>query len=187
MGIRDSHRPMAEMEPKEFVIYTDMVGDLFHCGHMNFLRQCREVATAEECGDRKIVLVVGVHSDELVMTYKRQPVLTMDERAASVGGCKYVDRVVDNAPMGLDEEYLALHKIDLIAGGAGDGFNSNDSEHEASCTCVGCLHDRQYDLVKAKGIFRGIPYTPGISTTDILQRINDRREEYFPEAPKKVH
>eukprot|EP00656_Telonema_subtile_P016900 TRINITY_DN18964_c0_g1_i1.p1 TRINITY_DN18964_c0_g1~~TRINITY_DN18964_c0_g1_i1.p1 ORF type:complete len:143 (-),score=10.13 TRINITY_DN18964_c0_g1_i1:56-436(-) len=93
MGIRDSHRPMAEMEPKEFVIYTDMVGDLFHCGHMNFLRQCREVATAEECGDRKIVLVVGVHSDELVMTYKRQPVLTMDERAASVGGCKYVDRV----------------------------------------------------------------------------------------------
>ena len=49
-------------------MYVDMVADLFHYGHVNFLRQARE------CGD---YLLVGVHADETVMTYKRRPILSM--------------------------------------------------------------------------------------------------------------
>ena len=62
-----------------------MVADLFHYGHVNFLRQ------ASQQGD---FLLVGIHSDEAVMSYKRTPILSMAERVASVEGCRYVDKVV---------------------------------------------------------------------------------------------
>ncbi len=51
-----------------------MVADLFHYGHVNFLRQAREH------GD---YLLVGVHADETVMSYKRRPIFSMEERVAS--------------------------------------------------------------------------------------------------------
>ncbi len=56
-----------------------MVADLFHYGHVNFLRQ------AKEHGD---YLLVGVHADETVMIYKPRPILSMEERVASVEGCR---------------------------------------------------------------------------------------------------
>jgi len=43
-----------------------MVADLFHFGHVNFLRQAREH------GD---YLLVGIHGDEVVENYKRMPIL----------------------------------------------------------------------------------------------------------------
>lgn len=42
-------------------IYVDMTADLFHYGHVNFLKQ------ASEIGD---YLIVGVHSDQTVENYK---------------------------------------------------------------------------------------------------------------------
>jgi len=62
-----------------------MVADLFHYGHVGMLRQ------AKEHGD---YLLVGVHADETVMSYKRRPIFSMEERVASVEGCRYVDEVV---------------------------------------------------------------------------------------------
>ena len=47
------------------IVYVDMVGDLFHYGHVEILRR------AKEKGDK---LIVGVHSDETVMEYKRKPI-----------------------------------------------------------------------------------------------------------------
>ena len=44
------------------IIYVDMVGDLFHYGHVEILRR------AKEKGDK---LIVRIHSDETVMEYKR--------------------------------------------------------------------------------------------------------------------
>ena len=49
-------------------VYVDMVADLFHYGHVNFLKQARQF------GDR---LLVGIHSDEVVEEYKRSPIMTM--------------------------------------------------------------------------------------------------------------
>ena len=46
-----------------------MVADLFHYGHVNFLKQCSELG---DC------LIVGIHSDKDVESYKRKPILTMD-------------------------------------------------------------------------------------------------------------
>ena len=89
-------------------VYVDMVADLFHYGHVNFLRQ------AKSHGD---FLLVGVHSDETVESYKRSPILSMDERVASVAGCRYVDEVVPNAPLKITRDWIEKHNIDLIMHG----------------------------------------------------------------------
>lgn len=55
---------------KQVVIYTDGVWDLLHHGHLNILKQ------AKEMGD---ILVVGVMSDELMERDKRKPIMTAQE------------------------------------------------------------------------------------------------------------
>ena len=128
-----------------------MVADRFHYGHVNFLRQARE------CGD---YLLVGVHADETVMTYKRRPILSMEERVASVEGCRYVDEVVSNAPLMIERDWIKQHDINLIVHG-------DDVPGE--------MEERWYKIPIEMGIYRSVAYTPGISTTDIIARI---REEF---------
>ena len=67
----------------------DMVGDLFHPGHVALLRAARAF------GDH---LVVGVLSDEVVAAYKRRPIMSLAERAEMIGACRYVDEVLPAAP-----------------------------------------------------------------------------------------
>lgn len=123
-----------------------MVADLFHYGHVNFLRQ------ASEYGD---TLLVGIHADEAI-TYKTKPILTMEERVRSVEGCRYVDEVIPNAPIEIDREWIEKHDIELIL--HGDDFTP---ELEALC----------YAVPIELGIFQRIPYTEGISTTELVSRV----------------
>lgn len=60
-------------EPKR--VFVDMVGDLFHPGHLALLRAAREFCDQ---------LVVGVLSDETVRAYKRRPIVTMADRVAVI-------------------------------------------------------------------------------------------------------
>ena len=124
-----------------------MVADLFHYGHVNFLRQARE------CGD---YLLVGVHADETVMSYKRRPIFSMEERVTSVEGCRYVDKVVSNAPLAIDRAWIEQHDIDLI-------LHGDDVSRE--------MEERWYKIPIEMGIYRSVGYTPGISTTEIIARI----------------
>lgn len=123
-----------------------MVADLFHYGHVNFLR------TAREHGD---YLLVGIHSDEVVRNYKRSPILSMDERIASVAGCRYVDEVVPDAPLIVTRAWIEQHEIDLVV--HGDDFTEEQNKN-------------YYETPIEMGIFRIVSYTPGISTSDIITR-----------------
>ena len=130
-------------------VYVDMVADLFHYGHANFLKQ------AKQLGDH---LIVGIHSDEVVEGYKRSPIMSMKERVDTVSSCRYVDEVVPNAPLIIDQEWLNTHRIDLVV--HGDDFSE---EMEQLC----------YKIPIDMGIFRLVSYTSEISTTDIIQRIKN--------------
>ena len=105
------------------------------------------------------MLVVGIHSDETVASYKRIHILTMEERIASVRTCQFVDEIVPDAPLVTTREYLAQHNIDLVV--------HADDLDEATL-------DRFYAVPIQMGIFRTVPYTLGISTTEILRRIKER-------------
>ena len=133
-------------------VYADMVADLFHAGHVNFLRQCREL------GDPGLVtLVVGVHDDATVASYKRSPVCTMEERAACVQSCKYVDEVITSAPLEVEADYIAKHRIDIVV--AGSGSSSRES---------------MYGAAIRMGVYTEVYRTPDISSSDIIQRILSR-------------
>ena len=89
-------------------VYVDMVGDLFHAGHVELLR------AAKAHGDR---LIVGVLADETAEAYKRRPIMTLSERVAVVEACRYVDEVIAGAPFQVDNEFLAEHDIDVVVHG----------------------------------------------------------------------
>lgn len=128
-------------------VYADIVGDLFHAGHVTFLRQARAF------GD---VLVVGIHSDETVAAYKRWPIMTMAERVAVVQACRYVDEVVPDAPFAASADYLDRLRIDIFVHG--------DDVSEESLQTI-------YRVPFERGILRLVPYTSGISTTEIFHRL----------------
>src|SRR6266700_4327034 len=143
-------------------VYVDMVADLFHYGHVQFLRRAREL------GD---TLVVGIHSDETAAAYKRLPIMSLDERVGVVEACRYVDEVVPDAPLVLTEGWIAQHQIDLVVHG-------DDMDDETL--------DTMYRVPRELGILRTVPYTPGISTTLLRERMekqsSDRPETESSEA-----
>ena len=134
-------------------VYADMVADLFHPGHVEFLKQIRVL------GD---YLLIGVNADDALAPYKRRPILTMQERVAMVAACRYVDEVLPNAPMRIDRAWIDKHDIQLVV--HGDDFPPERLRYH-------------YQVPIEMGIFRTVPYAEGISTSDIIRRIVERRSE----------
>jgi len=130
------------------VVYIDMVADLFHQGHVNILKRAREQ------GD---FLIVGIISDKDVESYKRIPILTMEERIAVVESCRYVDRVIPSAPLKITPEYLKELNVDIIVHG-------DDISPETRNSWYGLVLDKYHEF----------SYTQGVSTTNIINRIKDR-------------
>ena len=130
-------------------VYVDMLADLFHYGHVEFLKKARSL------GD---YLLVGNHADDAVASHKRSTILTMEERVASVIGCRFADEVLPDAPWRIDREWIEKHRIDLVV--HGDDY----AEEQLKKT---------HSVAMEMGIFRTVPYTPGISTTEIIRRCKE--------------
>jgi cytidyltransferase-like protein len=137
-------------------VYVDMVADLFHAGHVEFLRRAREF------GDE---LVVGIHSDETVAGYKRPTVMTMEERLCVVAACRYVDQVIPDVPLVVTREWIDGHSIDLVVHG--------DDLAEQTLMLM-------YRVPHELGILRLVPYTGGISTSDVIERVRRLPDEPSP-------
>lgn len=88
------------------IIYVDMCGDLLHYGHIIFLEK------AKKLGDK---LIVGIHSDKTIESYKRTPICTMRERIELIKAVKWVDEVIEDAPLFITEDYIEKNKINKIA------------------------------------------------------------------------
>jgi len=129
-------------------IYVDMVGDLFHINHINLLKK------AKEFGNN---LIVGIHSDKDVESYKCVPILTMEERIGVIDSCKYVDKVIPNAPLVITKEYLEDNNIDLV-------IHAHNLDEEDK-------YNKYYSEIIKLGKFKRIDYHEGVSTTNIKQKI----------------
>ncbi|KAG8469402.1 hypothetical protein KFE25_005857 [Diacronema lutheri] len=135
----------------EVRVWMDGVFDLMHFGHANAFRLGRAQGT---------YLVVGVNDDESVTRLKGAPLMSEDERAAAVAGCRWVDEVVRRVPYVMDDAYVRAlldeHKIDFI-------LHGDDP----------CIVDGRdvYEVAIRLGKYRTVPRTEGISTTDVLRRM----------------
>ena len=130
-------------------VYVDMVGDLFHAGHVSLLREARRH------GDW---LVVGVLADDTAASYKRRPIMTLAERVAVIESCRYVDEVIEDAPLQVTEEFLAEHGITTVV--HGDDLSPEGAEFV-------------YGPAAAAGKLTYVRRTGGISTTQLIQRVLD--------------
>lgn len=138
------------MEKKK-VGFTDGVYDMFHVGHLNMIREAKK-----RCDH----LIVGVHSDEIVKEYKhRKTVINEHDRREIVGAIKEVDEAVINYTrdkMALWEKY----HFDVIF--IGDDWKGTERwiNFEKILATVGVSVEY-------------IPYTQGVSTTQIRQTIGE--------------
>lgn len=134
-------------DPNTSRVYVDLVGDLFHAGHVALLRKARHH------GDR---LVVGVLSDETAASYKRRPIMTLAERVAVIEACRWVDEVVPGAPFTVTEEFLDEHHITTVV--HGDDLSAEGAESI-------------YGPAVARGRYVTVPRADGISTTEVIRRV----------------
>lgn len=135
-------------------VYVVMVADLFHCGHVEFLRN------AKSLGD---YLVVGVAPDSEVEQYKRRPIMTAKERKQMIASCRFVDEVIDQSGS-TTTQFMRHHGFDIFAYAV-----ATESENERN-------HREFYADLEDNMIVR-LPYTSGISTTHLLGRIRQRLRE----------
>lgn len=136
-------------------VYTGGTFDLFHSGHVAFLEQCSKLGS----------VTVSLNSDSFIEAYKgKPPVIAYSDRWAVVNSCKYVDKVIYNS--GDADSKPAIERInpDIIA--IGSDWATRDYHKQMGFT---------QEWLDARGIsLIYIPYTQGISSTDIKARLSKR-------------
>lgn len=133
-------------------VYTGGTFDLFHAGHVNFLRACHQFGK----------VTVALNSDEFIQKYKgKPPVMDFDERRAVLKACRYVDQVILN--VGDEDSTLAIEfvKPDMIV--IGSDWARRDYYKQMRFD-QDWLDERMITLAY-------VPYTSGISSTDIKRRL----------------
>jgi glycerol-3-phosphate cytidylyltransferase len=138
------------------VVYTGGTFDLFHSGHVAFLKACRRIAGK----DGRVV--VSLNTDEFIAAYKgKPPVMSFAERKAVLMGCRYVDSVVTN--VGNEDSKPAIENVipDFVV--IGDDWARRDYYKQMQFTQA-WLDEQQIQLCY-------VPYTLGISSTDLKARI----------------
>ena len=130
-------------------VYTCVVGDLWHYGHALLCKNSKAL------GGKNAKLIVGICSDEDVGSYKRKPIMTAIERGLAASACRYVDEVVFDTPFVLTEEFVDRMNINIVTHG--------DDHSSASVK-------KYYQVALDRGIYQTVPYTQGVSTTELIQR-----------------
>ena len=134
-------------------VYVDGIYDLCHLGHKLAFKNALKFGTR---------LFVGVVNDEEATEYKRRPIMRTDERMEAVAACKYVHKVIPNAPcFGVDEEFIRRHNIHVVA----------CSEEYDKPT------DTYYAVPRRLGILKILPRTKGMSTSELIRRVVEYGEK----------
>lgn len=138
------------------IVYTGGTFDLFHSGHVNLLKRCREIA-----GPTGIV-VASLNTDDFIWQFKnKKPVCSEDERAEVLASCRYVDKVVMN--VGGADSRIAIDQVKPNYIVVGSDWAERDY-HAQMGFDQKWLDDRGIGLVY-------VPYTKTISSTDIRGRM----------------
>ncbi|KAJ7222501.1 cholinephosphate cytidylyltransferase [Mycena pura] len=120
-----------------------------------------------------VYLLVGVNSDEQIREHKSRGIMTHAERLEAVRHCRWVDEVVAEAPWIMDQAFLDKYQIDYVA------------HDEVPYAAVG--HADVYELCKSQGKFIPTQRTPGVSTSELLERIvSGYRHRVFDDKLEKM-
>jgi cytidyltransferase-like protein len=131
-------------------VYCCGVFDMCHLGHMKLFEKI------SKSFDYPIWLIIGVHSDSTVKSYKREPIINETLRVETVSLCKYVDEVLPEAELVVTKEFCLEHKIDCVI--IGEEYKDNKDK----IWYIGGME---------LGIHKYISRFDPISTTDIIKKV----------------
>ena len=133
-------------------VYVGMSADMIHPGHLNIIHEAVKLGS----------VTVGVLTDAAIASYKRLPYLTYEQRAEIVGNIKGVDRVVPQTTLDYVPNLREL-KPDYVV--HGDDWKE------------GVQQKTRQRIIDAMAEWGGkvidIPYTQGISSTAMNQRLKE--------------
>mmetsp|Transcript_4400 Transcript_4400/g.9362 ORF Transcript_4400/g.9362 Transcript_4400/m.9362 type:complete len:544 (+) Transcript_4400:46-1677(+) len=149
------------------VIYVDGAWDMFHCGHVEFLKE------ALKRGD---YLIVGIHGDSVVNKRRggNLPLMNLHERVLSVLGCKYINDVLIDAPLEISPDMIASLKITEVV----HGTESDDISGETSL-------GYRYRYPKEMGILASIKSPSTFTLGNIVSRIQNKQTELQAKIERK--
>lgn len=131
-------------------VYVGMSADIIHPGHLNILNEAQKLGR----------VIVGVLTDEAIASYKRLPYLTYEQRALVVESLKYVYKVVPQETLDYVPNLLKI-KPDFVVHGDDwkEGIQKKTRQRVVDC------------LAKWGGVVIDIPYTEGVSSSDLNAKI----------------
>jgi glycerol-3-phosphate cytidylyltransferase len=132
------------------VVYIGGTFDLLHVGHVRLFQRAAGLGK----------VVVSVNPDEFVERYKRKPLMSLAERQEMVAACRFVDQVITN--WGCEDSKPAILTVnpDII-------IHGDDWEAERFLEVMGLTPEW---VAEQKIQIVSLPYTPGISTSNIIER-----------------
>lgn len=141
------------------VVYTSGTFDMLHANHLKMIEYARSL------GD---ILIVGVNTDELVASYKSQPIIPFEERIALMKALKYPDIVIPQKSLDHKDKVKKLHFDVFVVGDDWAG---------------------KYDYLEEQGVtVVYFPYGEGVSSSSLKKRIYDNYKKlqntvdnHFPE------
>lgn len=130
--------------------------DMLHIGHLNLFKRCRSYVNGGQ-------FIVGLNTDEFIEKYKgKKPIMSYLERYEIIEATEMVNKIVPNdQPDGTIKEVLLENKIELII--IGSDWLRKDYLKQIGLT-IEWLEDNNISLCY-------VPYTMGISTTEIKNRL----------------
>lgn len=140
------------------IVYTGGTFDLPHPGHYRLLERAAEFGK----------VVVGLNTDEFISHYKgNPPIMTYAERKEVLLACKWVHKVVPN--IGGPDSTIAINLVEPDYIIIGSDWARRDYYAQMGFT---------QDWLDQRGIgLIYVPYTQGISTTDLKNRIIQQKSE----------
>jgi len=130
------------------VVYTSGTFDMLHYNHLQMIQYARGL------GD---ILIVGVNTDELVASFKTEPIVPFEERIALMRAIKGPDVVIPQHSLSHRDKVAAL-KFDIFV--VGDDWKG------------------KYDYLEELGVsVVYFPYGKGVSSSNLKDRIYQNFEK----------
>ena len=138
------------MLKEKIIVYTSGTFDMFHYNHLRMINYARSL------GD---ILIVGVSTDELVASYKEQPIIPFNERLQIIEALKTPDIVI---PQHTLDHAEIVKKLNIDAFVVGDDW-------------IG-----KYDYLEELGVeVFYFPYGTGVSSSSIKKTIHETYEKFL--------
>lgn len=142
------------MDNNKLIIYCSGVYDMCHLGHMKLFEKIYDYC--KENFNNNFKIIVGIHSDSACESYKRKPIINEKIRYETVKYCKYVDDIIEDAPLQISIDFIQKYNIGYVAIGEEykDNMEKNIYFHKDALELNKYFYISRYDLISTTEIIK---------------------------------